>query len=102
MIILQMVKNNIKSRYSAVSQRLATGWTTKGSEFEFRWGQEFSLLPVVQTGSEAHPASYPMGSGGSFSGVKRPGREAEHSPSTSAVVKKAWVYTSTPPYVFIA
>jgi hypothetical protein len=24
----------------------------------------------VQTGSEAHPASYPMGSGGSFSGCK--------------------------------
>jgi hypothetical protein len=35
-------------------------WTTKGSEFESRYGQEFSLLHVVQTGSGAHPASYPM------------------------------------------
>jgi hypothetical protein len=34
-------------------ERLATGWTTKGSEFKFRWGQEFSLLHVV------HPTSYP-------------------------------------------
>jgi hypothetical protein len=34
-------------------------------------------------------------------GVKRPGREADHSP-TSAEVKKTWVYTSTPPYAFIA
>jgi hypothetical protein len=30
-------------------------------------------------------------------GVKWPGREADHSPPTSAEVKKMWVYTSTPP-----
>jgi hypothetical protein len=35
-------------------------------------------------------------------GVKRPGREAGHSPPTSAEVKKMWVYTSTPPSVFMA
>jgi hypothetical protein len=29
-------------------------------------GQEFSLLHVLQTGYGAHPASYPMGTGGSF------------------------------------
>jgi hypothetical protein len=29
-------------------------------------GQHFSLFHSVQTGSEAHPASYPMGSGGDF------------------------------------
>jgi hypothetical protein len=34
--------------------------------------------------------------------VKRPEREAEHSPPTSDEVKKTWVYTSTPPYVFMA
>jgi hypothetical protein len=28
-------------------------------------------------------------------GVKRPGREADHSPPTSAEVKKTWIYTST-------
>jgi hypothetical protein len=33
-------------------------------------------------------------------GVKRPGREADHSPAASAEVKKMWIYTSTPPYVF--
>jgi hypothetical protein len=83
-------------------ERLATGWTTKGSEFETRWGQEFPLLSTDQTGSEAHPASYPMGTGGHFPGGKRPGREADHSPPTSAEVKKTWVYTSTLPYVFMA
>jgi hypothetical protein len=45
-------------------QRLATGWTTKGSELESRWRQEFSLFHVVHTGSGVHPASYPMGTGG--------------------------------------
>jgi hypothetical protein len=34
--------------------------------------------------------------------VKRQGREADHSPPTSAEVKKMWIYTSTPPYVFMA
>jgi hypothetical protein len=29
--------------------------------------------------------------------VKRPGREAGHSPPSSAEVKNAWSYTSTPP-----
>jgi hypothetical protein len=61
----------------------------------------FSLLEVVQTDCKPHPAFYPKGSGGSFSGVKRPGREADHSTVTSAEVKRAWLYTSTPPYVFM-
>jgi hypothetical protein len=30
-------------------------------------------------------------------GVKWPGRDADHSPITSADIKKTWVYTSTPP-----
>jgi hypothetical protein len=30
------------------------------------------------------------------SGVKRPGREADHSPSFSTEVKNAWSYTSIP------
>jgi hypothetical protein len=47
---------------------VATGWTTEGSEFESRWGQEFSLLQTVQTGSEVHPTPYPVGTGGSFPG----------------------------------
>jgi hypothetical protein len=34
--------------------------------------------------------------------VKRQGREADHSSPTSAEIKKMWIYTSTPPYVFMA
>jgi hypothetical protein len=69
-------------------------------EFESRLGQEFSLLHVVQTGSGVHPTSYTMGTGGYFPGVNRPGREPDHSPPTSAVVKKMWICTFIPPYVF--
>jgi hypothetical protein len=35
-------------------------------------------------------------------GVKRPGREVDHLPPTSAEVKKMWIYTPTPPYAFMA
>jgi len=38
-----------------------------------------------------------MGNRGSFLGVKRPGREADHSPPSSAEINNAWSYTSTPP-----
>jgi hypothetical protein len=49
---------------------------------------DFSSSPCVQTGSGAHPASYPMGTWGSFPGGKeRPGRDADHSPPSSAEVK---------------
>jgi hypothetical protein len=34
-------------------------------------------------------------------GVKRPGREVDHSPPPSAEVKKMWIYTSIPPHVFM-
>jgi hypothetical protein len=65
------------------------------------WAGNFPLRHHVQTGYGAQPASYPMGTGVSFSGVKRPGCEADHSPPSSAEVKNAWSYTSTPQYVFM-
>jgi hypothetical protein len=44
-------------------------------------GKDFSSTPYVQTGSGAHPASYPMDTEGPFPGGKtRPERDAEHSP----------------------
>jgi hypothetical protein len=42
--------------------------------FDFRWEFGiFSLLHRVQTDFEAHLASYPMGTGGFFSGDKAAG-----------------------------
>jgi hypothetical protein len=46
---------------------------------------DISSSLCVQTGSGAHPASCTMGTGGSFSGAEaRPGRDADHSPPSSA------------------
>jgi hypothetical protein len=49
----------------------------------------YSHRHIVQTASAAHPALYPIGTGDLFRVVKRPGREAEHSPVSSAEVKNA-------------
>jgi hypothetical protein len=49
--------------------------------------KDFSSSLCVQTGYGAHPACCPMGTGGPFPGVEeRPGRDADHSPPTSAEV----------------
>jgi hypothetical protein len=49
--------------------------------------KDFTTFLCVQTGSGAHPASCPMGTGDTFPGGKaRPGREADHSPPCSAEV----------------
>jgi hypothetical protein len=48
---------------------------------------DFPSILCVQTGSGAHPASCTMGTGGPFPGDKaRPGRNADHSPLSSAEV----------------
>jgi hypothetical protein len=43
-----------------------------------------------------------MGVPGALSpGITQLGREADNSSPTSAEVKKTWVYTSSPPYIFM-
>jgi hypothetical protein len=41
-------------------------------------GDNFSLFHVVQTASGVHRASYSMGTGVLYPGIKRQGREADH------------------------
>jgi hypothetical protein len=49
--------------------------------------KDFSSNLCVKTGSGAHPASCTMGTGSPFHGGKaRPGRDADHSPTSSAEV----------------
>jgi hypothetical protein len=51
-------------------------------------GKDFFSNICVQTGSGAHPDSCTMGTGGPFPGGKaRPGRDADHSPPSSAEVE---------------
>jgi hypothetical protein len=86
------------SRDSSVGIALGYGLDDRGSKVRFPAGAgNFSLHHHVQNGSGTHPASYPVGTRGSLPRVKRPEREADHSPPSSAEVKNAWSYTSTPP-----
>jgi len=73
---------------------IVTLYGLEGSGTVSRWGVRFSA--PVQTGPEAKPASYTMGTG-SFSGVKRPGRGVDHPPHLAQRLKKEKSYTSTPP-----
>jgi hypothetical protein len=65
--------------------RLLDEWVI---EVRFPTGaKDFSSNLCVQTGSGAHPVSRPMGTGGPFpDGKARPGRDADHSPPSSAEV----------------
>jgi hypothetical protein len=70
-------------------QCLVMGWATRRSRFDPRQRQKDSSSSLcVQTGSGARPASCTMGNGGPFPGaIARPGRDADHSPVSSAEVE---------------
>jgi hypothetical protein len=57
--------------------------------------QEFSLLHNVQTDTGAHPASYPMGTGGSFPGGKFNLKKYAENKDTLAYVANCISYTFT-------
>jgi hypothetical protein len=68
---------------------LGYGLDSQGLRVTFLVGAgNFSLHHHVQNGSWDHPASYPMGTRDSFPGGKVVGREADHSPPSSAEVKE--------------
>jgi hypothetical protein len=64
---------------------IATGCTA-GVQFPAE-ARDLFLLHSVQTGSGAHPASYPMSTKSCFPEVKRSGRQADHSLASSAGAK---------------
>jgi hypothetical protein len=52
---------------------IATGYGLDNGGVSLRPSRVKNFLHFVQTGSEVHPASYPMGTGGSFPGGKAAG-----------------------------
>jgi hypothetical protein len=63
--------NTFRYRISSVGIALGYGLDGRGFRVRFPAGAwNFSLHHLVQTDSGAHPASYPMGTGGSFPGVE--------------------------------
>jgi hypothetical protein len=87
-----------RSRDSSVGIATGYGLNDRGVGVRVPVG---TLRHVIQTDSGAHPA-YPMGTGGDFPGVKRQGREADHSPPACAEAKKVWICITTPPYASMA
>jgi hypothetical protein len=73
----------LQKRGPGISVVIATGYGLDGPGIESWWGAR--IFAHVQTGPWAHPASCTMGTG-SFPGVIRPGRGAEHPPPSSAGV----------------
>jgi hypothetical protein len=77
------------NRDSSVGIALGYGLDDRGSRVRLPAGKwNFSLQHRVQNGSGTHPASCPMVPGGLSLGVKRLGREANHSLPSSAKVKE--------------
>jgi len=63
--------------------------------------RDSNLLHRVQTGSEAHPVSYPTGSRGCSLGVRWPEHEADRLPPSRAGVKNAWTTLPLSQYAFM-
>ena len=91
--IIQYCTTKTRAGITQSVQRLATGWTVRGSNPG--GGTRFSA--PVQTGSDAHPASCTIGTE-SLLGVKRPERGVDDPPHLEPRLKKEQSYTSTPPF----
>jgi hypothetical protein len=90
-----------ENRDSSVS--IATGYSLedRGSRFHSRRGLGIFLFTTeskTALGSTQPPIQWVPGA--LSLEVKWPGREADHSPPSSAEVKNAWNYTSTHPILF--
>jgi hypothetical protein len=79
-------------------QCCATGWTIGVLGFHSRQGLGIFLFTTAST-TALGPTQPPIQwvPGALSLRLKRPGSEADHSPPSSAEVKNAWSYTSTPP-----
>jgi hypothetical protein len=86
--------NDLRSRDSAIGKATGYGMDERGNGV---------LVPVEQDPFSSHPDVFSNGYRGCFPrGATRQGRAADYSSPTSAEVKKTWVCTYTPPYIFKA
>jgi hypothetical protein len=86
------------SRDSSVS--IATGYGLDGRMMEVRFSTAlgnflFDTVSTAVLGPTQLPIHWVLKA--LSLGVKKPGRDADHSPPSSAEVKNAWNYTSIPP-----
>jgi hypothetical protein len=84
--------------------RIALGYGQDDRGFLSRYGLRIFLFTTASRpvlGATQPPPTHWVPAALSL-GVKRPGREADHSPPSSAEVKNAWSYTPLPQYAFKA
>jgi hypothetical protein len=79
-VVVVVVVVIIIIRDSSVGIALGYGLDNRGSRFDSRWGLGIFLFPTASRTA--------LGPRGSSLGVKRPGREADHSPPSSVAVKE--------------
>jgi hypothetical protein len=85
------------------AQLIKAGWTIGVLGFNSRWGLGIFLFTTASRKALGPTQPPTQCVRGALSlRVKRPGREADHSPPSSAEVKERVGYTSTPPIALIA
>jgi hypothetical protein len=90
-IFSQYIEIGIAQRYNAGLRAGLSGFRIPARAGNFYFHR------LVQNGSGAHPPPIQWVPGAFSLGIKRPGREVDHSPTSSDEDKNAWSYTSTPP-----
>jgi hypothetical protein len=86
--VVQLIWDYTAQWRTGVAVSIASGYGLDNQAIEARSlavARDFSSSLCVQTGSGAHPASCPVGTGGPFPGGNaQPGHDADHSPPSSA------------------
>jgi hypothetical protein len=88
----------------SVRAGIATGYGLDDRGVGVRLPSGTKILVSAASGLQLGPTQLPIQwvSVAISPGVKQRGREADHSPPTSAEVKKTWICISTPQYAFMA
>jgi hypothetical protein len=99
--VLVVVKVRVTMEPAAYKISLiGRGWTfTENRDVNVRGNGRTARKPNVSFSKHCQPLIEWV-PGALSLGLKQPGREADHSPPSSAEVKNAWRYTSTPPIRF--
>jgi hypothetical protein len=87
-ILLDTLFLDTLNSYVGIATRLPTGWTIGVLGFDSRWGLGIFLFTTASRTALGPTQSPIQWVPGDLSlGIKRPGREADHSPSSRAEVK---------------